>query len=66
MILLFAGPSLYGAAQALPADVVLRPPAIAGDVARAIVTALAQPGDVLEFNVTPKDVIAPASPGSGP
>lgn len=36
MILLFAGPSLYGATQALPADVVLRPPAIAGDVARAI------------------------------
>ncbi len=36
MILLFAGPSLHGVTQAIPAGVVLRPPAVAGDMARAI------------------------------
>lgn len=36
MILLFAGPSLYGSRLAVPGHVALRPPAIAGDIARAI------------------------------
>jgi hypothetical protein len=36
MILLFAGPTLAGLEAALPAGIELRPPAVAGDIARAV------------------------------